>query len=196
MNYLKEKKEHVGKGRLRSPYGASHILQLKETRPTKCLKAMNDLATKFGSHTLLKEDPRNCEIRMFTVGVGYESKVKHYCSLCTLNNTSFNNSEAALVFYRIDIDFCAWGMLQMLNFRTPRMAFSPGLPFGGLELGSGADAKGSNGVVTASPATRLCGYFCRGRPPEITLSAILGAKANGQWCVIHRFILDNLSIKY
>ena len=102
MNYLKERKEHVGKGRLRSPYGASHILQLKETRPTKCLKAMNDLATKFGSHTLLKEDPRNCEIRMFTVGVGYESKVKHYCSLCTLNNTSFNNSEA-LVFYGIDL---------------------------------------------------------------------------------------------
>lgn len=90
----------------------------------------------------------------------------------------------------------AWGMLQMLNFRTPRMAFSPGLPFGGLELGSGADAKGSNGVVTASPATRLCGYFCRGRPPEITLSAILGANLLGQWCVIHRFILDNLSIKY
>lgn len=106
LNYLIGQKEHVGKGRLRSPYGASHILQLKETRPTKCLKAMNDLAARLGLRTLLKEDPRNSEIRMFTVGVGYESKVKHYCSLCTLNTTSFNNSEAALVFYGIHIEKC------------------------------------------------------------------------------------------
>ena len=60
----------------------------------------------------------------------------------------------------------------MLDLRTPRMAFSPGLPLGGLELGSGAEASGSNGCEASESKTR---YFGRGRPPEITLSAILGS---------------------
>ena len=72
----------------------------------------------------------------------------------------------------------------MLNLRTPRMAFSPGLPLGGLELGSGAEASGSNGCEASESKTR---YFGRGRPPEITLSAILGSAklwlepARGRW---------------
>ena len=76
------------------------------------------------------------------------------------------------VLIRLGWPFRACGILQMLNLRTPRMAFSPGLPLGGLELGSGAEASGSNGCEASESKTR---YFGRGRPPEITLSAILGS---------------------
>ena len=88
------------------------------------------------------------------------------------------------VLIRLGWPFRACGILQMLNLRTPRMAFSPGLPLGGLELGSGAEASGSNGCEASESKTR---YFGRGRPPEITLSAILGSAklwlepARGRW---------------